>query len=215
MEQNTINAELRTETGKNANNRLRTAGFIPAVIYSHGKAEAIKINSKDFYGLFKNNISESVIFKVNIPGSSEWTDQMAFVKDFQSDPVKGNVTHVDLFKVTKGEKISTTVPIELTGTPKGVKMGGIIEITDRQIYVECLPKDLPETIEVDISHLDVGDVIHASDIKLPDSVKLTSNPDNVIATVQTQRKAAAGSAMAEEGDEETAEGEEAAAPEEA
>ena len=189
MQRNTIKAELRTETGKNANSRLRREGYIPGVIYSHGKAEAIKIVSRDFYGLFKKNISESVIFNVDIPDSTEGAAQMAFVKDFQTDPVKGNVIHVDLFKITTGEKISTAVPIELVGTPKGVKMGGVLEVTDRAIEVECLPADLPETISVEISDLDIGDVIHAKDIKLSDSVKLISNPDNVIASVHVQRKA--------------------------
>jgi large subunit ribosomal protein L25 len=185
----TINAEMRSDFGKNVNNRLRSAGFIPAVIYSHGKTESIKISSLEFFKLFKGNISESVIFNINIAGSKEGASQMAYIKDYQANPVTGDITHLDLFKVTTGEKITTMVPVEVIGNAKGVKMGGVLEIGDRNIEIECLPRNLPEKITVDVTDLDFGQSIHAKDIKISDDIKIVSNPEAVLAAVHAARKA--------------------------
>jgi len=178
-----INAELRSETKKNNCNRIRSDGFIPAVIYSHGKSESLKISKKDFFKLFKGNISESVIFDINITNKKDDSEMMAFVKDYQYNPVTGEIIHLDLFKVTKGEKIQTQVHIEISGSPKGVKLGGILEVENREIFIECLPMDLPEKISLNVNDLDIGQTIHAKDLNLGASVKLLSNPDAVICGV--------------------------------
>ncbi len=177
-----LNAELRDVKGKNNCRRLRGDGLIPAVVYSHGESETINIKSKDFFSLFKGRISESVIFNLNITGK-EGDDAMAFVKDYQKDAVTGEIRHVDLFKVTKGEKIKTTVPIELVGTPKGLKLGGVFEQGDREVMVECLPKDLPEKIVVNIEELLVGDNIHVKDLEVAEGVEILNNPIGMIAAV--------------------------------
>lgn len=182
-----LHAETRTGTGKNVNNRLRSSGFIPAVLYSHGTTESIKIEEKNFFKLFKGHISESVIFNLDIPGHKDASQLMAFVKDYQKDPVSGKVLHLDLFKVTKGEKIHTTVPVELIGAPVGVKAGGVLEVSEREIMIECLPMELPEKIVVDVTPLEIGTFIHAKDIPLTGSVKLLSNPEAVIAGVVTPK----------------------------
>lgn len=193
-----LNAELRTETGKNSCNRLRVEGYIPAVVYSHGKSDVIKIKEKEFATLFKGHISESVIFDLHIPGKSEG-DIMAFVKDFQADPVTGRVLHLDLFKVTKGEKIKTHVPVELVGIPKGLKMGGILEHGERELFVHCVPGLLPEKITVDISELGVGDSVHVSDIKISDEIEILTSGNSLLAAVEKPR--AAEEAPAAEGEE--------------
>lgn len=183
-----LNAELRTETGKNSCNRLRVEGYIPAVVYSHGKSEVLKINEKEFSNLFKGQISESVIFELHIKGNSEG-DIMAFVKDYQADPVTGRILHLDLFRVTKGEKIKTHVPIELIGSPKGLKMGGILEHGEREIYVHCRPGILPEKITVDISELGLGESIHVSDIEVNEEVEILTNGNSIVAAVEKPRTA--------------------------
>jgi len=183
-----LNAELRTETGKNSCNRLRVEGYIPAVVYSHGKSDVIKIKEKEFATLFKGHISESVIFDLHITGKSEG-DIMAFVKDFQADPVTGRVLHLDLFKVTKGEKIKTHVPVELVGTPKGLKLGGILEHGERELYVHCVPGLLPEKITVDISDLGVGESVHVSDIKIGDEIEILTSGNSLVAAVERPRTA--------------------------
>lgn len=183
-----LNAELRTETGKNSCNRLRVEGYIPAVVYSHGKSDVLKIKEKDFSLLFKGHISESVIFDLHIQGKNEG-DLMAFVKDFQADPVTGRILHLDLFKVTKGEKIKTHVPVELIGTPIGLKQGGILEHGDREIFVHCAPAFLPEKITVDISQLSVGESVHVSDIKLSDEIEILTSGNSLVAAVERPRTA--------------------------
>lgn len=193
-----LTAESRELTGKNNNNRLRADGFIPAVMYSHGKSEAIKIKEKAFFSLFKGVISESIIFNIEISGKSD--EAMAFVKDFQLDPVTGSILHLDLFKVTKGEKIKTNIPIELTGTPVGLKMGGVFVHGEREIFVQCLPRDLPEKIEVDITALDMGDSITVNDLVVSEDVEILTTLENIIAAVDRPR--------AEEVEEEEPESEE-------
>ena len=154
-------------------------------MYSHGESESIQIQDKEFSKLFQGKISESVLFDLKIDNKEA---QTAFVKDVQFDGVTDSIIHLDLYKVTKGEKLHTHLPLEIVGTPKGIKLGGQLEIHDRVIDVECLPADLPEKFIVDVSELMIDQSIHAGDLKLGDSVKLISNRDAVIAVVHAKRK---------------------------
>jgi large subunit ribosomal protein L25 len=189
MERRQLNIEPRTksETGKNQNNRLRAAGYIPGILYSHGQSESIKITKKDFFHLFKGRVSESVIFYLVYKDKTADDELQAFVKKYQVDPVTDEVIHLDLFKVTKGEKIHTNIPIEVVGTAIGVKRGGQMEIYTREIEIECLPKDLPEKIQVDVSELAEGDSIHAKSVNLGEDIKLLSNPELVLVAVHATR----------------------------
>lgn len=207
MSEKLLVAELRKEKGKNQAYRLRQSGFIPAVLYSHGKTEDLKISKAEFFKLFKGHISESVIFDINISDKKEDAEHMAFVKDYQKNPVTGEILHLDFFKVTKGEKIHTTVALNIIGNAVGVKHGGILEISEREIAIECLPKDLKEKIDVDITNLDVGDSIHAIDLNIGEGIKLMINEDAIIASVVTPKAVAE---EAPEGEEELLEGEEVA-----
>lgn len=203
MQEKSLNVESRTERGKNASFRLIQAGYIPAVIYSHGESESLKVDKKEFKKLFKTGISESVIFDVKVKDSSA-DDVMAFVKDYQVEPITGEIIHLDFYKVTAGEEIQTQVPIELDGVPAGIKLGGILEVFERVVEVKCLPRLLPEKIVVDVTALGIGDAIHAKDIELAEGVTLVSNPDFLLATVIVAR------GISEEEGAEAAEGEEIA-----
>jgi len=187
MSERSLKAELRLETGKNANRRIRKAENIPAILYSHGQAESLKVAKKDFYNLFKGKISESIIFTLNISDKEEQKEDLAFVKSYQADPVTGDVLHLDFFRVTKGEKIQTQVPFKFIGTSQGVKEGGVMDILEREVEVECLPKNLPEFIEVDVSSLVNGESIHAKDLKLSEEIKILMNSDNVLVSVHAPR----------------------------
>lgn len=178
-------AEPRELVGKNNNNRLRAEGFIPAVVYSHGKSEAIKIKNKDFFNLFKGTISESIIFSIDIAGKND--NDMAFIKDAQIDPVSGAILHLDLFKVTKGEKIKTNIPIELVGTPIGLKSGGVFIHGEREIFVQCLPAHLPEKIIVDISKMEMGELITVGELEISDDVEILTTLENIVAAVDQPR----------------------------
>lgn len=190
MQAKSITVEPRTDFGKNASRRVRKKGFIPGVLYSHGKSENIQVPEKEFFKLFKGRISESVIFDILTTDKKDTTEKMAYVKDFQADPLSGEILHLDLFKVTKDEKIHTHVKIEFTGTAKGIKLGGILEVDLRELEVECLPMDLPEKIQINVTDLDIGDSIHVKDLNLGDAVKITSNLDASIASVHVPKVAA-------------------------
>jgi large subunit ribosomal protein L25 len=183
MEAKSLTIESRKDTGKNISRKLRQEGYIPGVMYSHGKAEPIRFLNKEFAKLFKGKISESIIFDLHEPSSKDHEEKMAYVKDYQVDPITNEILHVDLFKVTANEKIHTNVPIEFIGTAKGTKMGGVLEVEAREIIVECLPKDLPEKIQIDVSELNTGDSIHVRDINAGEKVRILSNLEAAIVTV--------------------------------
>ena len=168
---------------------------------------------KDFAGLFHGHISESVLISLNIAGSKEAEKPMVFVKDYQVDPVTNDLLHLDLYKITAGHKVRTMVPLEIKGTPIGVRTGGILEILERELEIECLPASLPEKIEIDVSALEVGQSIHIRDLKVDEGVKFLSGIDRVIAAVLTphivkeEEPAEAEAVEGEEKAEEGAEGE--------
>lgn len=180
-----LTAQPRTQTGKNNNNRLRVEGFIPVTMYSHGKAESLKVNAKEFSSVFGKHISESVIVDLAISNGDKCH---VIVKDYQRDPVTEQVLHLDFYKVTAGEKIKTSVPVEIIGSPIGVRSGGVFEVIDRMLLVECLPLELPEKIAIDVSALEIDQGIHVKDIPTPPSMKILLDPEHIIAHVTTVRE---------------------------
>ena len=195
-----LNAELRTERGKNENYRLREAGFIPAVVYSHGESQVVKVNAREFNRLFHGHISESVIIDLNVKDSDAL---QVYVKDYQTHPIHDTIEHVDFFKITAGEKIKTIIPVEYVGTASGVRKGGVFEILDRELEVEVLPKDLPEKIEIDIAKLEINEGIHIKDIERPESLSFMADDEHVVAHVLAARGAQAEEEESTEGEEET------------
>ena len=180
-----LTAQPRKEIGKNNNNRLRVKGFIPAVMYSHGKAESLQVNKREFGSVFGKHISESVIIDLDVTGVEKCH---VFVKDYQLDPVSDEVVHLDFYKITAGEKIRTSVPVVAVGTPIGARLGGIFEMMDRDLHVECLPNELPEKLEIDVTSLQIGEGIHVKDIKVPASMKILLDPEHVVAHVTTLKE---------------------------
>ncbi|MEW6526864.1 MAG: 50S ribosomal protein L25/general stress protein Ctc [Spirochaetota bacterium] len=189
MEAHVLPVETRTQIGKNANHKLRAQGYIPAVLYSHGESQTIMVKKKNFFKIFKGHISENVLIDLEIK-DSKGSPVKAFVKDYQRHPITDEILHVDFFKVTMTEAISTKVPVEISGTPIGVKQGGILEIIEREIEVECLPADLPEKITIDVTNLTIGQSIHVKDIAAPKGVTILSTPETVVVAVLAPHKAA-------------------------
>jgi large subunit ribosomal protein L25 len=148
-----------------------------------GVSVTIDLDGREFSGQVKN-ISESTIVKVEVEGKT----YDAFVKDTQRGIVEGNILHVDFYEVESGVVLRARVPLHLTGNPAGVREGGVLESPLHEIEVECLPKDLPERISVDISELKVNQSIHVRDLKLGEGVRLISNEDQVIALVKYTRE---------------------------
>jgi len=166
---------------------MRRSGRIPAVLYGRsGKAVSLDLDAQEFVRSVKN-ISESTIVKIEVEG--KFYD--AFVKDTQRTILDGNILHVDLYEVESGVALRARVSLHLNGNPIGVREGGILETPLHEIEVECLPKDLPERIEVDISGLKVNQSLHVRDIPLAAGVRLLSATDQVVALVKFAKVEAA------------------------
>ncbi|MDR0539970.1 MAG: 50S ribosomal protein L25 [Spirochaetaceae bacterium] len=176
-------AKKREAAGSAAAARLRRTGRIPAVIYGHTQTVSLDLDEREFVNGIKG-ITESTIVQVNFDGASH----DAFVKSTQRNITNGKILHVDFYEIEMGKSLRTKVAVRVFGNPIGVRDGGILETPLREIEVECLPKDLPARIEVDISELKANQSIHAKDLKLGDGVKLMSSPDKVIALVKFARQ---------------------------
>ena len=178
----TITAETRDSRGKNEARRLRVAGSSPAVLYgAGGAAVAIAVDPKDIKRILHSKTGHNTIFDVAVK-NGETTPVM--IVDWQNDPVKEHLLHVDLKRIDLTKSIIVKVPVHTKGDPKGVKLqGGLHELITREIEIECLPDDIPEQYVVDVTELMIGQNVRASDIPLGGSVKLVSPADAVISHV--------------------------------
>jgi large subunit ribosomal protein L25 len=193
MGQVVLAARSRQSNGSGAARKIRRAGRIPGVLYGRsGKAISIDLDALEFTNGVRN-ISESTIVKVEVDGKA----YDAFVKDTQRNIVDGNILHVDFYEVESGVILRARVTINLKGNAIGVREGGVLEFPLHEIEVECLPKDLPERIEVDISNLGVNQSIHVRNLVLSDAVRVISAADQVIALVKYVREEAAASVAVE------------------
>jgi len=210
-----INATIREDSGKGAARRLRSQGFIPAIVYGGEDAEAqsIQIKHDEILHNLENEAFYSSILQMNLSGKKE----KVVLKAVQRHPAKINILHVDLQRVRMKSEITMNVPLhfENAESAKGVKAGGEVDVHFTEIEVRCMAKDLPESITVDVADLDIGDSIRMSEIKLPDGVTLTAflgmdeaeihDRDQTVVQVIPARI----SAEPEEPEEEAVEGEEA------
>ena len=182
-----LSAKNRQQSGSAEARRIRRSGRIPAVLYGRtGKAISLDLDALEFSRSTKG-ISESTIVKVEVDGKS----YDAFVKDTQRNIIDGNILHVDFYEVESGVILRAKVSLHITGNPVGVREGGNLENPLHEIEVECLPQDLPERIEVDVSGLKVNQSLHVRDIPLGEGVKLISAADQVVALVKFAKAEAA------------------------
>jgi large subunit ribosomal protein L25 len=178
----TIAADLRESRGKNEARRLRGQGFIPAILYGGtGEAEAVSVNPKELAKILNSKTGHNTIFNLGVTGKETVP---AMVIDWQSDPIKETLLHVDLKRIDLTKRTHVKVPVTTHGDPKGVKIqGGLLEVVAREIEIECLPDDIPEHFDLDVSELLIGQAIRASDLPMTGSIKLLSPPDTVLAHV--------------------------------
>ena len=209
-----INARSREDTGKGASRRLRRqSGEVPAIIYGGKKhAEKISILHKDITKALENEAVYSSIISLAVDGKAEDT----IIKDIQRHPAKQVILHLDFLRVSKTTKLQTRVPLNFLNEDicVGVKMGGgLIAHTMTDIEVSCLPKDLPESIDVDMEQIDIGQIVHLSDIKMPSGVESVSlsqgaEYDLTVATVNKQKAVDIEEALdSDEADDDNAESE--------
>jgi large subunit ribosomal protein L25 len=209
METIKIVAETREDAGKGAARQLRQSGRIPAVLYGQGKEGiSLTLDAHEIRKLLGGFGARTNILELEVTEKGkESFKRNILIKEIQRHPYKDTVLHMDLFEVAMDQEINVMVPIETVGTPAGVIMGGILEMKRRQLEVFCLPGSIPDTLTVDISHLEIGDVVHVASIEVPDGVRI---PYDVNYTILTVVGATEEPEEVEEG-EELEEGEEAAA----
>ena len=190
-----IEAQTRIPEGKNANRRIRQSGKIPAVIYGPGKEPAVlSLNPVDIRTILRSEAGRNTVFNINIDGAGQ---RSAMVKDYQLNPVKGTLIHVDLLEIAMDRLLTLMVNVELFGEPLGVKIdGGTLDFVTRGIEIECMPADIPESVKLEVGALRVNDYIRAKDLNLGDKVRIITEPDVVIATVAPPQKAASAGAEA-------------------
>ncbi len=174
-------AKLRTQLGKEASRKLRQKGLVPAICYGpRTDPVPLTLDPKELMKTIQ--IGENVLIDLMIQDGKKAAQKVVVVRDLQMDPIKDRCIHADLFEFVMDEEISVEVPIVLVGKPEGVKMGGVLEQITREITVECLPADIPQSINVDVSHLNIGDTIHIGDIGL-EKGKILVEATTTLATV--------------------------------
>ncbi len=193
----------REERGSRRTRRLRAQGLVPGVLYGKGASRAIAVPERELRAVMTGPSGLHAILDVVIEGQK--TVHPSILADYQQDPIRGTISHIDLREVRLDQPITASVVVQLVGEAVGVKSGGMLSLVTRELNVEALPADVPEHIEIDITHLEVGDVLRLADAPVPDNVTYLDDPhETVIATVSVPRgyteleEAAAEEAAAEE-----------------
>ena len=165
-----LKAEQRSATGRSAVRKLKARGIVPAIIYgAKEKPQPLQVSARDINAMLSHASGENILVELEIAG--EKSNRTALVQEIQHSPVGGAILHIDFHAVSMDQAIQTDVPLEPIGVPEGVKtFGGLLEQSLRSLAIECLPRDLPDRITVDVSKLNIGDSIHVRDIQLPSGV---------------------------------------------
>jgi large subunit ribosomal protein L25 len=175
---NTVEAKLREASDKNAARRLRTTGMIPAVLYGAKKdPRTIAVDPKQIMKILRSASGHNTIFDISVEGEQS----KAMLVDWQYEPLKGALLHVDLKRIAMDQKMRLSVPVRIQGEAKGAKEeGGLLDLVLREIQIECLPSDIPSHIAVDVTNLGVGDAIRVADLPQTASVKYLNDPDALV-----------------------------------
>ncbi len=187
MEQFELNTTKRTTVGNGPARRLRQQGLIPAVLYGPSAAPVkLTVNGRDFENAVKKGNVRRTIFALALQdgGSAAKT---AIIKELQQHPVNGQFLHVDFYEIAMDRKLRVKVPVVTKGKAKGEEFGGMLQIIEREIEVLCLPREIPEALEVDVTELGVGDTLHVNDIALPTGVELPPGDNYTVFTVVSQK----------------------------
>jgi large subunit ribosomal protein L25 len=182
----TIKCERRDVFGKNASRRLRREGKIPAVLYGGDEPSThLALQKKDVFGILRSESGENTIFKTSF--ASESKDTM--IKELQTDPVTDEILHIDLVLIAMDKAVRVSVPVVVAGEAVGVKTeGGFVDLITREVEVECLPGDIPEHIEVDISDLHLHQSIKIEEITFPTGVENLSDPQTLVVLIEAPTK---------------------------
>jgi len=184
-----LDVQERKETGKGEIGRLRKSGFVPGIVYGdNGKNILVKLDRKNLIHFLHRIGQENVLTNLKIKNETGVSEQLVIIKDTQYDPVREDVVHLDFQRVSLKKKVISEVHIVLKGEPEGIKAGGMLDHALRTVEVECLPMDMPERIEIDISPLKIHDGIHVKDLPLPANVEMITEGDRSVLSILPPRK---------------------------
>lgn len=182
MSELNLKADLREGRGKNFNTRLRDNGYLPAIIYGKGTdGVAIQLEAKEIEKILASGAGRNAIINITIDGARK--KNLVMIKEVVKDPIKGFLKHIDFYHVNLKDKIEAVVPIHIIGEAEGVKNGGILQHGLREIPVECLPMDVPEMIEAEISALKIGDNLTVANLKIAKEIHILTDPSAVVVSV--------------------------------
>ncbi len=182
MEKFSLNVVKRDARGKGGARELRRSGLIPGIVYRGGDSVAVQIATKELSQFISKTAGEQVLVNLDFQDGSK----MAIVKDYQKDPIMGDLLHVDFQEISATEEIEISVHIVTTGESIGVKRDkGILQFGIREIEIECLPDKIPGHVTVDVSNLLIGQTIHVSDLKLGEGIRVITDPGELIVAVTT------------------------------
>jgi large subunit ribosomal protein L25 len=175
---------VRQKSGKGAARQLRRSGKVPAVLYGQGECLLLTIEPEPLTKILKSQAGSTALITLTVNGANAKPKRTALLRDFQVDPVEGQVLHADLFEISMDQPIRVKVPVHVIGgTPAGVKEGGILHYNTRELHVECLPAALPDHIEVDASALAIGQGIHLKEMTKLEGVRYLDDPDQMVVSV--------------------------------
>ena len=201
MGENAIALRTREHTGKGVARKLRAAGRIPGILYGPKIGSVVvDLETRELERILREAGSNALL-DLAVEGRTDLADSVALVKESQRHPVRGHLMHVDLYQVDLTQKVEVGVPVSITGRSQGVENGGILDVLVRELLVSCLPRAIPESLEIDVTALEVGDAIHAGQVTLPADVELVMDSDLAVVHVVAP-------AVEETPEEEVLEGEE-------
>jgi large subunit ribosomal protein L25 len=189
-----LNVQTRVQSGRNAVKKIKAEGFVPAVIYGkQDKPLSLQVSARDIENVLSHATGENVLVELEIADGAQVSQRLALIQEVQHHAVRRNVLHVDFHAVNANEPLHAQVPINVFGESTGVKnRGGLLEINLHSLEVECLPKDLPENIVVDISALDLGQSIHIADLQLPSGVVARGSSELTVLHISAPKSDAGG-----------------------
>ena len=187
MQQTQLNVELRAKTGKGISRQLRSADMVPGVVYGKDMDPiAVSIKHRELRAATAGEGGQNNL--ITLVGGGSLDQSMAIIVDLQRDALKGTYKHVDLHRINMTEKLRVTVPIVLKGAAIGVKEGGLLDLAHHELHIECLPGNIPDHIEIDITDLAIAHSIHVNEIPVPEGVKILDNPKTPVVSVLGRAK---------------------------
>ncbi len=188
MEKILLKADERKEIGKGAARTLRRAGELPAVVYGDGKSMPVKLDRKEMVRLLRSGAIEHALISLEVSDENgKATEHPVLIKEFQVDPIDSILLHVDFIEISLKKRLKVSVSIIIIKEPKGIKEGGILEQQEREIEIECLPTHIPQGIEIDAEHIEIGGALHVSDLTAPEGSVIITDPEKLVLSVTAPR----------------------------